>query len=219
MTTVSPSAGVDCDLMAPVPLPPGVDHAGPWQLDDAGRPQRLLSNGAVQRADGTVDEPVTTKKKTVKKKAVTDVADLEPVNLDSVDPALAHWQELVDRDTAIYHGGDIEKIMPFPRPAWSDPDQDLFSTSLPCCLYRADPVKVSATRHTGDKTDPDEWTSAGVYVQPAIGGTDVPVVRISFSERVGGKWDNSPYMALTITEATDLIGVLRAAVDLHGGAQ
>lgn len=151
--------------------------------------------------------------------AVPDPADLDPVDLDPQDPALARWQGLVDRGTAIYHGGDIEKIMPFPRPAWSDPDYDLFSTSLPCCLYRAEPVKVSATRHTGDKTDPDEWTPAGVYVQPAIGGTDVPVVRISFSERAGGKWDNSPYMALTLTEVTDLIGVLRAAVDLHGGAR
>lgn len=145
-----------------------------------------------------------------------DVVDLEPVELDPPDPDLTRWQELLDRNTGIYHDGDIEKIMPFPRPAWSDPDEDLFATSLPCCLYRAEPVKVNATRHSGHR-GVDEWIPAGVYVQPAIGGTDVPVVRISFSEKTDKGWNNLPYMALTITEATDLIDVLRAALNLLGG--
>ncbi|ALI24941.1 hypothetical protein XA26_10840 [Mycolicibacterium fortuitum] len=55
-------------------------------------------------------------------------------------------------------------------------------------------------------------------MQPAIGGTDVPVVRISFSDKTDKGWNNSPYMALTVTEATYLIEVLRAAVDLFGGS-
>lgn len=152
-----------------------------------------------------------------KRKINVEPVDLPPVELDPPAPALARWLELADRERAIYHDGDIEKIMPFPRPAWSDPDEDLFATSLPCCLYRAYPVKVSATRHNGDKTDPNKWESASVFVQPAIGGTSVPVVRISFSEQVDKRWDNSPYMALTLTEARDLIGVLQAAVDLIGG--
>lgn len=152
------------------------------------------------------------------KKSNTTPVDLEPVELDPPDPALERWRELADRgDDEIYHGGDVEKIMPFPRPAWSDPSQDLFATSLPCTLYRAYPVKVSATRHSGDASDPDVWIPAGMYVQPAIGGTDVAVVRVSFSEKKDGGWKNGPYMALTLPEAEDLIAVLRAAVDLIGG--
>lgn len=151
--------------------------------------------------------------------AEVDAVDLEPVNLDPPDPALARWEELLDRSPVVFHDGDIEKIMPFPRPAWSDPDEDLFASSLPCCLYRAVPVKVPATRHSGDGKHPTVWESAGVYVQPAIGGTDVPVVRISFSDKTDKGWNNSPYMALTVTEATYLIDALRAAVDLFGGSE
>lgn len=158
-----------------------------------------------------------------KTKSNTDVAvevspaELTPVELDDPDPVLSRWQELVDQERSVYHGGDIEKIMPFPRPAWSDPDQDLFATSLPCCLYRAEPVKVPATRHNGNADDDEIWTSAGMYVQPAIGGTDVPVVRVSFSEYTGRGWNNKPYMALTVTEAKYLIEVLSAAVNVLGG--
>lgn len=143
--------------------------------------------------------------------------NLEPVELDDPNPALALWQELADRDWDAFHGGDIEKIMPFPRPAWSEPDEDLFASSIPCCLYRAYPVKVPATRHGGNANDDEVWTSAGMYVQPAIGGTDVPVVRVSFSEYKGPGWNNKPYMALTVAEARYLIDVLNAAVSLLGG--
>jgi hypothetical protein len=48
----------DCDLMAPVPLPPGADSAGPWQLDDAGRPHRTTNSGLVQYANGSGDGDV-----------------------------------------------------------------------------------------------------------------------------------------------------------------
>ena len=44
----------DCSLLAPVPLPPGAT-AGPWQLGANGHPYRVLSTGAVQRVNGTID--------------------------------------------------------------------------------------------------------------------------------------------------------------------
>ena len=50
--TITPDR--DYDLLSPVPLPPGTT-AGPWQLDDNGHPYRILSTGAVQRIDGTID--------------------------------------------------------------------------------------------------------------------------------------------------------------------
>ena len=50
--TITPDR--DYDLLSPVPLPPGT-MAGPWQLDDNGHPYRVLSTGAAQRVNGTID--------------------------------------------------------------------------------------------------------------------------------------------------------------------
>lgn len=143
-----------------------------------------------------------------------EVVDTTPVELDPPDPTLARWEELLDRDRMIYHDGDAEKIMPFPRPAWSDPDQDLITNSGLTSLYRAEPIPVTASRHDG-RNDGKIFTPASVFVQPVLGGSGNKAVRLSFSKWSGSSgWDNAPYMALTIPEVANLIDVLSAAVDL-----
>ncbi|MGE0219660.1 hypothetical protein [Mycolicibacterium sp.] len=57
---------------------------------------------------------------------------MPPVELDPPappDPAIARWQELAERDIIINHGGDAETVMPFPRPAWADPDCDMIGNT------------------------------------------------------------------------------------------
>jgi hypothetical protein len=56
--TVPTSSGrepvaTDYDLLAPVPTPEGVS-AGPWRVEDDGRLVRTLSDGSIQRGNGSI---------------------------------------------------------------------------------------------------------------------------------------------------------------------
>lgn len=145
-----------------------------------------------------------------------EVVDTAPVELDGPDPALARWEELAYRDVGIIHDGDASKVLPFPRPAWADPDEDLVSGCPLLSLYRALPVRVPVSRHRGDDRN-GIMTTPAAYVQPVINGDKRASVRLSLSLYENGKWDNGNYLAFRIAEARDLIGALQAAVDLIGG--
>ncbi len=146
-----------------------------------------------------------------------------PVDLDQPDvlpDAVKRWQVLADREHFIHHHGDAENIIPFPRPAWADPDCDLIRYSLGQTAYRSTNAWVQAKSSGGQEIGNGELEPASVRVRAIQYGTGEQVVSLYLSrtEKSGGKflgWG----VNLTPTEVGQLIEVLRAAVDLIGGAQ
>jgi hypothetical protein len=143
--------------------------------------------------------------------------DLEPVELDPLDPAIVRWRELADRDIDVYHGGDAEKVIPFPRPAWADADQDFIGRSLTGCYYNSEWVNV-VTSHALGNVDSEVSERASVKVRAKQCGDGEAYVGITVRRCVDGKWVEIGTNMLA-AEVTDLIAVLQASVDLIGGAQ
>lgn len=145
---------------------------------------------------------------------VIDSTDLAPLELDPPDPALARWQELADRMTAIRHAGDAERVMPFPRPAWADEDYDVIGTSVPSSLYRSRSVEVAARWFGG--SDDDVFTPSIIAVHGKVDGDGIRSIGVTSRRTVDRKWQDFA-MSLSVAGALELAGVLRAAVDLLGG--
>lgn len=144
--------------------------------------------------------------------------DVEPVELDPPNPATARWEELADRDVFIHHGGDAEKVMPFPRPAWSDPDEDIIGRHLARCYYASAWVDIPLKYRSGEVQ--------GGFIEPATirirakwCGDGDQLVGLSMRQTVSGKWQCWPGTGLTAAEATALAEALLAAVDLIGGPE
>ncbi|MGE2835464.1 hypothetical protein [Mycobacterium sp. SMC-4] len=146
--------------------------------------------------------------------AVEVSADQQPVNLDPPNPAIARWQELAERDTDIYHGGDAEKMMPFPRPAWADPDWDDVATTWQAACYRGAPVYVASFSGSGED-DGEIVRPACVRVIPRIHGCGSKLVGINIRRFVGGKWHEWG-TSIQPEGALELADVLRAAVEVMG---
>jgi len=150
----------------------------------------------------------------------TDDADLEPVDLDPPAPEIARWQELVDRETVIYHGGDAEKVIPFRRPAWASPDGDIIGSWLDTTYYTSElaPIPLEYARGLADE---EMLKPAVLLVRAKLCGDGRPIVGLGL-ERFDGKskkWISELGQGLTLAEAEALADVLRAAVALHGGGK
>lgn len=159
-----------------------------------------------------------------KKKINTDAVDLEPIDLDPPNPAIARWEELADWDGIIHHDGDAEKMLPFPRPAWADPDEDEFGQSLHSTNYSSRPVRVSARYAPGNLIDDNSWAPAAALVSAELAGDGIAKVLLTVSNMKGGSVKNGGVwlgqaIGLTVDEALELADVLRAAVDLIGGVE
>lgn len=142
----------------------------------------------------------------------------EPVELDPPDPAIARWQELVERDYYVYHDGDAEKYIPFPRPKWSQPDEDQIEACLPLSAYKSEPVAVRSVHSGGQRGVPGTLRPAAVVVTAFMYGTGEQVVNVK-TERVYNKTDQWQSLAVNLSpeEVADLIDVLTAALALIGG--
>lgn len=145
-------------------------------------------------------------------------ADLVPVELDPPDPALARWEELSDWGGIIYHNGDAEAMLPFPRPAWADADEDEFGQSYISTCYSSRPARVAIKQAPGNRIDADRWAPAAALVSAELYGTGITKVSLTLTNIREGKWF-SIALALSAAEALELADVLRAAVDLFGGDQ
>lgn len=149
------------------------------------------------------------------------VTDLEPVELDPPDPALARWQELADRSPAIYHAGDAEKMLGHihPRPAWSDPDEDMTGRSHLSTAYSSTPVRVVAAHDFGVDHG-DWWEPAVAWISTKFYGNSHESIQVTFSKVVDGKGANSKWQNVSMSfqpdEARELVEVLQAAIDLIG---
>lgn len=152
-----------------------------------------------------------------KQKKVTESVDLAPVELDPPDPALARWQELADRDIDIYHDGDAEKVIPFPRPAWADPDRDDIAGTWQGSCYRSAVVEI-ASMSAGGHNDDESLRPAHFTVTARIHGNGYVVIGVltrRFIDDEWREWGGSIHPA----GALELADALRAAVDMVGGAE
>lgn len=144
--------------------------------------------------------------------------DREPVELDPPDPALARWEELSDWDGITDHGGDAEDMLPFPRPAWADPDHDVFGQSYISTCYAAPPARVAVKQAPGKRISDYRWAPAGALVSARLYGTGITEVHLTLA-----RWNQDEKKWITLAlgispdEALELADVLRAAVDLFGG--
>ncbi|WP_285034581.1 hypothetical protein [Mycolicibacterium sp. lyk4-40-TYG-92] len=138
----------------------------------------------------------------------------EPVELDPPDPALTRWQQLAARDIEVEHDGDAEKIVPFPRPAWADPDYDRIAGTTTGCWYQSTPVRVAS--HTGGGTcDDGIFEPAHFKISARVHGNGNRLIGFTMIRRQGGQWEEAG-MSMTPADAQELADVLRAAVDIFG---
>ncbi|TXI63307.1 hypothetical protein [Mycolicibacterium mageritense] len=154
---------------------------------------------------------------TPKKKIVTEVVDLDPVDLDPPDPAIARWEEFAARDIDIEHDGDAEKVIPFPRPAWADPSRDDVCATSQESSYRSPKVLVASL--TAGGCDDGGWlepASAGVSAR--VHGNGNRLVGLTIRRYVNEEWREFG-MSMPPSAAVELADVLRAAVDLFGSGQ
>ncbi|MGK2854586.1 MAG: hypothetical protein ACSLE3_10895 [Microbacteriaceae bacterium] len=142
-------------------------------------------------------------------------AELVPVDLDPPNPAIARWEALSDRDIAINHDGDAEKVLSIPRPDWANPDNDDISTSPFWTAFNSDPAHVSAVRMGGEAIG-EAILPAGFRVRGRLIGGGWVGVGIMMNRYLDGKW-NSLGCTLTLDEARELADVILAAVDMVGG--
>lgn len=160
-----------------------------------------------------------------RKKPIDESVNIEPVNLDPPDPALARWQELADLTIVITHDGDAEKVMPFPRPAWADPDEDSIGNTMGGSFYRSTPVDVATPTAGGYKADNGALVPAHFTVSTRIHGNGMALVGLRISRYVvsnnEAKDGESRWIewsaSMPPATALELADVLRAAVDLLGG--
>ncbi len=161
---------------------------------------------------------------TQKQQQVTEPADLEPVNLDPPDPVLTRWQNLVDRETDICHDGDVSRVIPSPRPPWSEPEEDIVGRHGGSC-YMSAPAAVAATMDAARLADDgDTLQTARVVIRAFMGhmfeqdlyGLELKLVRpISGKENSEKPWRHTA-VSLTIPEVRELVDILQAAIDLIG---
>jgi hypothetical protein len=141
-----------------------------------------------------------------------------PVDLDDApDPALAVWEALTELPDFIEHDGDASKVIPFPRPAWSDPDEDVVGVLLGETWYRSKPAKVLTT-HMRGHADPDCAILYPAYARVSLrqfGTRPVPVVTVTFNDqRQSGPGPGARALDFAPADARLLAHVLLAAAEL-----
>lgn len=126
--------------------------------------------------------------------------------------SLTNWQHLVDRgDKAVLieHVGNAQKVLPFPRPTWADPDRDQISEGGAWTCYRSAIASVPATTMMGRSTDDgDSLLTQRVNVS-ASQYRLMPAVSLSIC-----KMETSASLTLTLDETRQLAEVLVAAADM-----
>lgn len=141
-----------------------------------------------------------------------------PVQLDPPDPAITRWQELADRGVIIDHSGDAEKVIPFPRPAWADPDEDIIGNRLSSSYYTSEWARIPISYRDGEVTG-DFFEPATMRVRAKMCGDGEKIIGISARQFAKGEWHWWHGVGMKPAEATELANALLAAVDLIGGIE
>lgn len=145
------------------------------------------------------------------------IIDLDPK--PEIAPEIVRWQELADRDITVYHDGDIEKYMPFPRPAWAHKGYDHAGYSILNSAYMSTVAHIPLSQSPGVDHG-DMWEPAYVSVRALVWGNGVHKITVH-KYLPAGKNDEKPAIAISFSvtpaEAVDLAQAILAAVDLIGG--
>lgn len=144
--------------------------------------------------------------------------DCSPVQLDPPDPAITRWQELADRDIVVEHDSDAEKVIPFPRPAWADPEEDIIGNRLSSSYYTSAWVRIPMSYRDGEVYG-DFFEPATMQVRAKQCGDGEKIIGISARQIAKGEWHWWHGIGMTTAEATALAEALLAAVDLIGGTE
>lgn len=145
---------------------------------------------------------------------VVDVVDAAPVELDPPDPAVVRWQELAAKPRFVEHDGDASKVIPQPRPAWSDPDLDHVGTSWRASYYASAAAVVYASHATGD-VDTEVWVPARISATAKLYGNGETSISVLTQSFVAGNPECA--VGLTVAETVELIRILHSALDLIRG--
>ena len=147
-----------------------------------------------------------------------DDPQMVPVELDQPSPAVAHWAAISSAEVVVDHDGDASKVIPFPRPAWSEPWEDEIGRALSSTYYNSESTDVVASMHRGEnptKADGSAWWNpASVRVRARLAGDGQAYVGIRLRRVIDSEWAESG-MSLTPDEALELSDVIRAACALH----
>lgn len=147
--------------------------------------------------------------------------ETEVVDLDDPDPAaVRRWNQLAEDSESAYlhHGGDAEKIIPFPRPSWCDPDEDFIGDGLAGCGYQSAITRIPVANSKGED-DGTYCRRATVDVSAGIFGVGNPAVFMNVRKKTdAGRW-TAVGPTLNAAEARQLAQALLAAADLIGGAK
>jgi len=145
----------------------------------------------------------------------------QPVDLDALDysTAEARFAALVN-EREILHDGDAEKVMPFPRPSWSDPEYDSIGHSVETSYYASPPVWTNAAQLPGrNNIDDGILTPASARTAITRYGDGLTVVSVGMRKWYTGDAETGPRWAgvvfdFTPTEAVHLAHALLAAAEL-----
>jgi len=126
---------------------------------------------------------------------------------------LTTWQALVKEGTSrrIVHGYDASKVIPIPRPSWSDPDRDILSSALTSCCYRSPIAAVAVTHARGWEYDDQETVvHAAIDVSAKLFGNGVAMVGMTINKA------KAPETGVSATpdEARRIARAMLAAADL-----
>ena len=142
-------------------------------------------------------------------------AELTPVDLDPPDPTIARWQTLANVDLVINHDDDAELVIPFPRPAWAQPDEDYVGKSICSTWYNSDTVSIP-TSHMGGESRGGAVLPSGLRVRGRLCGDGWHGVGMTLFRFIDDEWTDLG-CTMTVDEARKLAEVLLAAVDMVGG--
>lgn len=144
-----------------------------------------------------------------------------PVDLDGQEltAAAARFAALTN-DRVILHDGDAEKVMPFSRPTWADPEHDFIGNSVEVSYYASPPIWTNASQVPG-RNDPDDGvlTPASARTAVTLYGDGVTAVSVSMRKwyigdtKAGPRWAGL-VLDFTPAEAAQLASALLAAADL-----
>jgi hypothetical protein len=141
--------------------------------------------------------------------------EYDVIDLDGPDPALTAWQELSACPDYIDHQGDASKMIPFPRPAWSDPDEDNIGDTLGACFYRSKRAKVTTSYNWGHSDGSVFYPAYASVSVRHFGTLATPLVTLTLvDQRKTGVGPGARGLDLHPSTARELAAVLLAAAAL-----
>ncbi|MDX1890125.1 hypothetical protein [Mycolicibacterium sp. 050158] len=149
---------------------------------------------------------------------VASSAELAPVELDPPSPAVTRWIELTEKDVVVDHGGDASKVIPMPRPAWSEPYRDVIGRSWATSYYCSEFANIAIRQGTFGENDGESLNPAKIQVRAKLCGDSSKWVGLTLRAMNDDEWHTAG-LGIRPQEAVELANALLAAVAILDGEQ